>query len=84
MFQNAVVTVDRAEGNGSVGTEWQETWVVPLDMTVRDMLLQIFGPEPEWLGPGKQHKAWLPNGRVTEYAPAPSRLKLTGVDDERA
>lgn len=40
---NAVVTVDRAEGNESVGTEWQQTYIVPLDMTVRDALKQMFG-----------------------------------------
>ena len=48
----AVVTVDRAEGNAEVGTCWQDTYVVPLDMPLRDALKGIFG-DPIKMPPGR-------------------------------
>lgn len=54
----AVVTVDRAEGNEHTGTAWQDTYVVPLDMSLRDALKQIFG-DP----------IIMPNGRVSLTVP---------------
>jgi hypothetical protein len=56
---NAVVTVDCAEGNESVGTQWQDTFIVPLDMTLRDALKQMFGDDIA-----------MPKGRVCLTVPA--------------
>lgn len=55
---NAVLTVDRAEGNSSIGTEWQDTYIVPLDLTLRDALKQLFGDPIA-----------MPNGRVCLTVP---------------
>lgn len=55
---NAVITVDRSEGNASVGTEWQDTFIVPLDLTIRDALKQMFGDPIK-----------MPTGRVSLTVP---------------
>lgn len=59
--QFAVVVIDRAEGNESVGTKWQTTHVVPLDMTVREMAKALFGDD---LDPAK-----MPHGTVSFTVP---------------
>jgi hypothetical protein len=55
---NAVIIIDRDEGNGEVGSMWQETYIVPLDMTLRDALSQICG-----------ETITMPNSRVTITVP---------------
>jgi hypothetical protein len=56
---SAVVIIDRADGNAEVGTMWQDTYVVPLDMTLREALLQICGPKI----------ITMPRGRMTITVP---------------
>jgi hypothetical protein len=57
----ALVTIDRAEGNESVGTKWQQTFVIPMEMTVRDMAKALFGDD---LDPKK-----MPHGTVSFTVP---------------
>lgn len=57
-YQYAVLSVERAEGNESVGTQWQDTHLVPLGMSLRDAVKHIFGETLNW-----------PKGRVTITIP---------------
>lgn len=58
-YKYAVIIVDRAEGNGEVGTQWQDTYLVPMDMPLRQAFGQMFGENP----------FKRPNGRITISVP---------------
>ena len=57
-YQYAVVTVDRAEGNGEVGTAWQDTYLIDLRHSIKDALTGLFGGPATW-----------PKGRVCITVP---------------